>query len=337
MIRSLFLLLFFSLTITFCKSSTCTAVSNGDWANSATWSCAGGPGCGDVIVIPAGITVTITSQQNYSACTPTPAASLQLVIFGCLKFVTGNKLQLPCGSNVFIAPTGSMVPGGGGGNSNYLEICTNIVWNAGDGTASGPTLFCANPPCSFLPIELSSFSAEEKKHVIYLHWKTESETNNDHFVLEKSIDGTQFEKVTEIHTKATNGNSPSPIEYSITDSDLKHPLYYYRLTQVDKNADSKHFGIISVRVSGSELSIYPNPNNGTFSIEVPNLKMDELLSVTVYNNLGEIVHKSSQTVVNGQGSGSRVDIAPTKPLPTGIYLTTVTFLGETHQLKLVVN
>jgi hypothetical protein len=314
----------------------CTATVNGDWANASTWSCPGGPGCGVSVVIPSGITVTITSQQNYSACSPTPAASIQIYINGTLKFVTGNKLQLPCGSQVYIGPGGSMQPGNGGGNSNYLEICTNIVWSADDGPVSGPTAFCANPPCSILPVELSAFSAAEKKRVVYLYWKTESESGNDHFDIERSTNGIDFEKISEVPSKAANGDSRVAIEYQATDKDLKDPLYYYRLKQVDKNSDSKHFKIISVRVSAAELYIYPNPNNGQFWIDVPNGKENETVEVCIIDNMSRVVMEKTISLTSDNSSGDKVQITPSVDLPKGIYHTVIKFQGAQHHSKLVV-
>lgn len=330
-------LLFLSLG-SFKGQSICTATANGDWANASTWSCPGGVVCGSTVIIPAGITVSITTQQNYGACTPTPAAALQIYVHGKLKFDTGNKLTLPCGSNVYVGATGTVDPGNGSGNSNYIEICTNIVWNAGDGPLYGPTALCSNPPCSTvpLPIELVAFTGSEEQKIVHLYWKTGTETNNNYYDVERSSNGIDFEKVATVDSKAPNGTSLGPLEYNTTDNDLRSPVYYYRLKQVDKNGTFKRTGIISVRIFAAEFTIYPNPNTGVFSIEVPSLNMSEPMTVVVYNSLGEKVYESVQTIVNDQITGSRVDITPVKPLPTGVYLTTVTFLSEKRQLKLIV-
>jgi hypothetical protein len=329
------LFLFFCCIAVFSsRSQTCTALSNGDWANAATWSCGHVPTCGEFVVIPSGKTVTITSQQNYSACSPTPAASMQIFISGCLKFVTGNKLQLPCGSNVIITASGSMVPGGGGGNSNYLEICTNIVWNAGDGTATGPTFFCANPPCNFLPIELREFTGTEQQKSIHLNWKTQSELNNSYFEIEKSTDGIYFQKINSIASKAPGGNSQVLLSYDYSDDNLEQSLYYYRLRQVDLNGTGKTSAPISVKIHGADMNIYPNPNSGNFSIVLPGVKDNEVLSVVIYNSIGQKVYESSQIIL--KDNSTRADITPSIPLPKGVYTTSVNFAGTTANIKLVV-
>jgi hypothetical protein len=171
---------------------------------------------------------------------------------------------------------------------------------------------------------------------VYLQWKTETETNNDHYEVERSFDAVNFETILSVNSKAPNGTSVNPLDYKATDNDLKHSVYYYRLKQVDKSGQFSYTGMASVRIYATEFTIYPNPNNGTFGIEIPGLKSNEQLNITVYNNLGEIVHRASQIIGNDQSNGSHVNIVPTKPLPAGIYLTSITFMGETRQLKLVV-
>ncbi|MBK7819233.1 MAG: T9SS type A sorting domain-containing protein [Sphingobacteriaceae bacterium] len=56
----------------------------------------------------------------------------------------------------------------------------------------------------------------------------------------------------------------------------------------------------------------------------------------IYNAMGQLVHESVESVKNHNITGSRVDVTPTQLLPKGIYLSTISFKGETHQLKLVV-
>ncbi|MEZ4739330.1 MAG: hypothetical protein R2818_08210 [Flavobacteriales bacterium] len=50
-------------------------------------------------------------------------------------------------------------------------------------------------PCtiSVLPIELVSFTASPGTNAVDLEWSTASETDNDHFTVERSTDGTTFQ------------------------------------------------------------------------------------------------------------------------------------------------
>lgn len=331
-------LLILILTAKVDNAATCTATVSGNWSNASTWSCPGGPACGDVIIIPAGFTVSISNQQDYSACTPTPGASPQIYVYGMLQFVTGNKLKLPCGSNVYIGATGTINPGGGSGNSNYIEICTNIVWNAADPPVTGPSALCSPTPCSTAPlaVEFIAFTAELEKKVVLVSWKTVSEKNNDHFEIQRSSDGINFFTIGNIPSKTKDGNSLGLLEYQFTDEDLKQPLYYYRLKQVDKNGIVDFSNSISVRIYSAEFNIFPNPNNGVFSIDVPSVKIHEEINIKIYNSIGELVHESTEVVKNNNITGSHVDVLPYKPLPSGVYLSNITFMGETHKLKLVV-
>jgi hypothetical protein len=48
---------------------------------------------------------------------------------------------------------------------------------------------------TLLPIELSSFTATKSNHQTALAWTTASESNNDHFSIERSANGVNFEQV----------------------------------------------------------------------------------------------------------------------------------------------
>lgn len=106
------------LALSACFAVICTASVTGHWESAGTWSCGHVSTCDDEIVISAGITVTITTIQDYSAC-PAP---MTLSIYGTLTFQTGKKLLLPAGSSVFVYSGGSITAGGGGGSSNLISI-----------------------------------------------------------------------------------------------------------------------------------------------------------------------------------------------------------------------
>ncbi len=119
-----------------------------------------------------------------------------------------------------------------------------------------------------LPVELISFSAtlQNRKEVL-LEWKTETEINNDYFIVEKSKDGINFEKIGEVDSK---GNSTTTQEYSLLDENPFLGKSYYRLQQVDLDGSFEYSEIKTIFIGGqySDILIYPNPtdNKSGFNI-----------------------------------------------------------------------
>jgi hypothetical protein len=219
-IAALLLLLLFSGKV---GASTITADQTGAWNNSATWNIDAVPGCFDTIVIPSGITVTITETVDLTGCPP-----VFILVQGTLFFQSGKKMNLPAGSVVYMEPpSGSLQGGGGGGNSNWITIGGTEYWNAGDGNLTGPAVLCA--ACS-LPIELISFTTTLIGDFVAIEWSTASELNNDYYVIQRSADGFNWQS---IDTADGAGNSSWQIDYSREDRSPLLGLSYYRLKQVD--------------------------------------------------------------------------------------------------------
>ncbi len=65
-----------------------------------------------------------------------------------------------------------------------------------------------------LPIELGYFHASRNDKGIVLAWETDMESNNAHFVIQKSNDSSNFVDVAVIESKAKNGNSSTQLTYS---------------------------------------------------------------------------------------------------------------------------
>lgn len=92
----------------------------------------------------------------------------------------------------------------------------------------------ASLDCTVLPVTLTSFTCDAENGLITLDWQSQSEFNNDHYVVEKSSDGENFIPLTLVPGK---GTTTLPTEYFVVDN---HPFSgnnYYQLSQVDKNGN----------------------------------------------------------------------------------------------------
>ena len=93
--------------------------------------------------------------------------------------------------------------------------------------------------CSELPVELYEFYGDCKA----LYWSTASESNNDYFIVESSLNGTDWTEVDRIDGA---GTTTEVSKYSIEQL-TRHDMQYYRLTQVDYDGKSETFDAISIQ------------------------------------------------------------------------------------------
>jgi hypothetical protein len=112
-----------------------------------------------------------------------------------------------------------------GTNDAANDRVTNIVASAADFYEDWILVDNTNP----LPVTLTNFEVNCNIEKVDIVWATQSEINNDYFVVEKSYDGQEF---FELETISGAGNSNSPINYTATDNNT-NTLVYYRLKQVD--------------------------------------------------------------------------------------------------------
>lgn len=236
-----------------------TATSNGNWNNAGTWD-NGVPTCGDTIIIPPTITVTITSNVDLDE--PGCASSMYVEISGILSFNTGRRLFLACGSVVFITSTGLLQKGSGGGNSNLIEECGSSIWRAGDGNVSGPQFVGSG-----LPIALKSFQVKAIDNKIHLSWITSAELNNDYFTIQRR---SKTQLIQEIQQIAGAGNSTQEIYYETTDLDPPRGTVYYRLKQTDYDGGSSHSSWVAVNANqtNNQIRLLTNYVNEKIVVEL---------------------------------------------------------------------
>jgi hypothetical protein len=109
------------------------------------------------------------------------------------------------------------------------------------------------------PVNLLSFNATKSNNDIILNWKTATEFNNSHFVIERSNNGILFNGIGQV---AGNGNSNIIHFYSFTDLNTPKVNLFYRLQQVDMNGNTAYSPMVLVKSNKNSepaMGIYPNP------------------------------------------------------------------------------
>jgi hypothetical protein len=180
-----------------------------------------------------------------------------------------------------------------------------------------------------LPVSLLSFTAAlQTDGSVGINWTTGSELNNDHFLVEKSLNGQDFSALGKV---ASKGNSVQTQQYNFRDPLPAQGVNYYRLNQVDKDGKMTLSGIKTVKVnpSNAQISLYPNPVTGhSVTVLLPELLLPSV-QVKLLTVAGKEIYRSK---VLPQGNTLQVNFShrPT----AGIYLLIVEGYSP---LKLVVN
>lgn len=111
--------------------------------------------------------------------------------------------------------------------------------------------------CDILPVELLSFNAIGRESSVEVYWSTQTEFNNDFFIVESSKNGRDFESLEQVQGA---GNSFERQEYSYTDHSPMDGISYYRLVTVDFDGTRHYSPIRAVQRYGEiDLEIFPNP------------------------------------------------------------------------------
>jgi hypothetical protein len=142
--------------------------------------------------------------------------------------------------------------------------------------------------CTTTPVELISFTAENGPENVLLNWSTATEKNNDYFTVQKSKNGIDFIGIENIKGA---GTSQQQLNYHTTDPYPYAGISYYRLKQVDYDGKFSHSKIVVVKNEETQISIYPNPSQGSFKLSVINERQPYSIEVTDVE--GRLVYKGS--------------------------------------------
>ena len=210
------------------------------------------------------------------------------------------------------------------GKDTFTYAC-NAANNDGAATTKDhpmlgtPIVLTVNP--SSTPVTLASFDATLSANTVAISWTTATETNTDHFEIERSFDGKTFAKV---GTQKASGTTSSSLSYTYKDNASSlSGLVYYRLKSIDKSGVFNYSGIKTVTIKAAKnliTSLYPNPlkSGQTIKVNYASLKAGNV-SFDLVNTLGRKVLSSNQAVTVGNNNIS-LSVAH---LTSGVYYLSV--------------
>jgi len=337
------------------------AAKTGIWLETTTWEGNKLPVSGDSIVIPAGVTVTLTNTCKptktdcYFYISEASTKPTKLTVNGTLLleddvnfFLYGVKGSKPLISSVITVNQGGVIKGGN--NGTHLKI------GYGDGNGqielyeggkdpdphnpkgkahpiavgdsipmiTGPTS-CTIEGCfsiNPLPITLVSFKAT--------YQPAESRVKLE-WLTSQEINNDYFaiersrdaRNFSEIARIPGAGNSSERMAYEYYDSQPLAGIAYYRLRQTDYDGQNTLSKIVSVTTDGAfSWRVSPNPSNGNINL-VTNGEAENL-DVRVFSSIGKLLYQGAEA--------GRLPVS----LSAGMYYVRVSKDGQASTQKVIV-
>ena len=203
-------------------------------------------------------------------------------------------------------PTGT----GGTGGTGSATVASVPYGDFGGG---GYFTFGDNSGANPLPVSLLSFNAQYENGISNLKWQTASETNNNYFNIERSLNGADWTIIGKV-----DGHNTSYVlnTYNFTDNlqgITPNGAIYYRLKQVDFNENFTYSNIADIEFanSGNSFSLYPNPAKGLINI-IMNSANDAMITFKITDMTGrEIICNT----LSGSALQNIIDVSALNPGP----------------------
>jgi hypothetical protein len=201
---------------------------------------------------------------------------------------------------------------------------------AGDACSYSYVLTNVSGGCNLLPISLSDFSGIKKEKFNEIKWSITSENNTAYFILEKSLNGLEFEMFKILNAI---GESNSIKHYSLIDDSPFKDGTYYRLKIIDKDGTSNVSGIIYI---ANEINVLTNI--------VVNYNLPEQVDFIFYSSKElkgnfEIISLTGSSIYKKEiniGSGENIISVNNSNLASGIYFLHVNFNGNSQFQKFII-
>lgn len=154
---------------------------------------------------------------------------------------------------------GSLVNSSTTTNGVYPTIPSGTIATANAG--SGLTELVIAPAMGPVPVKLLAFELIQSGNNVNLNWKTAIETGFSNFVIEKSINGSDYYSIGSVDGRGDNST------YQFPDV-IREGVTYYRLKVIDLDARFVYSKIVTASTKDDfGLKAYPNPVRNLITID----------------------------------------------------------------------
>ncbi len=245
--------------------------------------------------------------------------------YGTISTNTGGALTITSANGC--APVSGVVvgpyTGGGAYGTTAFQVVSTIPFTQlnfiNSGASSGWVCDC--PVNVILAVEMDFFRVayNENHGHVKLDWQTSSESNSSHFVVERSVDGNDWQSLGTIEAA---GNSTESKRYTFEDGLPISGKSMYRLQQVDLDGSFRMSGVETVVVD-DHLKAYPTIADRVIHVT----SLDNAESVTIFDQLG----KRYDCPATEEPNGFAFDVSA---LENGLYILRIADAGSVVSRKI---
>ncbi len=172
-----------------------------------------------------------------------------------------------------------------------------------------------------LPVELIAFRGFRDNADVVLEWVTETEEDNDHFVVEHSADGRDFEAIGSLPGAGTTTETQY---YNLKHTRALRGDNYYRLKQVDTDGSFEYSEVIVVNIQSTDLfTVRPTQADDEVHVEFYDY-YDKDIELEIYDVLGR---KRMDELLPAGRNALSIDV---RKLDTGHYFIRMKVQGEDY-------
>ncbi len=323
--------------------------TNDKWSTASNWNLNRLPANGDSIVIPNGKTAYVSGTST--------SFTLSNVV---IVVQQGGTLQIGNGtSGVLALDNSSAVSLESNGTHNRAQLTADNSWDnnnkltiggvtkfvggtiyttnsgSGFGVVTGParaTSTTGNGAQGFsfgsLPVVLVGFAANlTSDNKVNIQWTTQQEINTDHFEIQRSNDGLNWDVLT---TVKAAGYSSIPENYSCSDAAPQKGINFYQMRIIDLDGNYGFSPVVNVRLNTlGKVSLFPNPSVSSVTISLSQAPASDW-TVSLVNISGQVMLRKQfskdQTTVN----------LPVSSFPTGNYTVEIADGSSVQHAKLMI-
>lgn len=182
-----------------------------------------------------------------------------------------------------------------------------------------------------LPVTFTMVKAYQQNAGIQVDWNVATESDIHHYEIQRSQNGLQFIKMSDLSPKANNYSSAS---YKWFDVNAPSGTNYYRIKSVFNSGEVSYSTVMKVTIGGikQNIAVNPNPVTGT-SINLQfNNQPKGTYTIKLFNNRGQQVY-NRKIEHTGGSSSQMLDIK--NMLMKGIYQLRISGASKSYTQQII--